>query len=141
MVYYLVVHPTNRKWVSSSQLCLWTRPPLIPLKSPGLWAPLTIRGMSHQVLFYHTKNPSHHPCLTGIFHGNFHQLDSKLRSCSHRQIEKIGSARFSLKSQHGEFFSANFAGMMILKVVTIFPDANHGAGIFANIYPKNGPVM
>ena len=33
--YYLVVHPTNRKWVSSPQLEVDDLPPLIPLKSPG----------------------------------------------------------------------------------------------------------
>ena len=34
-----LVHPSYK----------WTLPPLIPLKSPGLYNPLTIRGMNHQV--------------------------------------------------------------------------------------------
>ena len=34
-----LVHPSYK----------WTLPPRIPLKSPGLFHPLTIRGMSHQV--------------------------------------------------------------------------------------------
>ena len=33
----------------SPQFFMWTLPPLIPLKSPGLFHPLTIRGMNHQV--------------------------------------------------------------------------------------------
>ena len=32
---YLVVHPTNRKWVSSPQTFLWTLPPLIPWNNQG----------------------------------------------------------------------------------------------------------
>ena len=38
------------RWVSSPQFFEWTLPPLIPLKSPGLIHPLTIRGMNHQVV-------------------------------------------------------------------------------------------
>ena len=36
-----MARPTNRKWVSSPQFCLWTTCPhlLIPLKSPGLLIP------------------------------------------------------------------------------------------------------
>ena len=43
---YLVVHPTNRKWVSSPQLCLWTTyPHKHPIEFTRLWAPTYfIRG-------------------------------------------------------------------------------------------------
>ena len=47
---YLVAHPTARKWVSSPQFFEGINPLLIPCKSLGWTNPLTIRGMSQQVV-------------------------------------------------------------------------------------------
>ena len=52
ITFYLVVHPTNRVGglVHPRYFCGRLAPTKIPLKSPGLVHPLTIRGMSHQVV-------------------------------------------------------------------------------------------
>ena len=54
---WYLVDPTNRKWVSSPQIFLWTLPPLIPLKSPGLFHPPT--------RFVGSESPSNELCHLG----------------------------------------------------------------------------
>ena len=52
MTIYLVVHPTNRKWVSSPQFFQWINPTKIPFIT-GVITHL-LSGMSHQVGDSHT---------------------------------------------------------------------------------------
>ena len=71
-VSYLVVHPTNRKWISSPQ---WVDEAYLFHRNNQGYNPLTIRGMRHQVWLFWLIKDSQSPSRTSGSMSHLHGTD------------------------------------------------------------------
>ena len=71
-VSYLVVHPTNRKWISSPQ---WVDEAYLFHRNNQGYNPLTIRGMRHQVWLFWLIKDSQSPSRTSGYMSHLHGTD------------------------------------------------------------------